>query len=834
MDRLQGGRGEAAGDGSALAAVISDALATGSDPVAAARAEEGPRTDGSVTVTVTLRHCRYASPPDRAGRSPFAVWTVAPASGLPFTARGRLADWGRPGDVVRLVGRWVDDPRYGRQLEVEAVLAERPADLAGLAKWLEQQDGIGPGTSAAVAAALRDGRPDGGDILDRFRAWVGSGGPDGLGLPEPRKAALRRAAERAGEEEARARALIWCRRAGLGPAAAEAVWREFGPEALDVLPRDPWALTRVDGIGFLTADAAAQALGVDPAADGRLRAALLHTLADAAEEDGHLWLPADGADGLVRRAFEVLRRIAEKRGYGKGLGGEILERLPGALESLITRGEAIAADIAADAAADAGGGRIVYLPPLYDAEKTVRAWLWGAALRPGLVDEGQAREILEGPAVRGRLDDAQAEAVVTALSAGVSVITGPPGVGKTTVILTVLRAAEAAGVAQDAILLAAPTGRAAKRMADVTGHPAQTIHRLLEFHPQEGFRRNNDAPLDGRMLIVDEASMVDARLFAALVAAVPPRMPVVLVGDRDQLPPVGPGAPFHVLARGGVPGVRMAVLDRIYRQDAGSAIPRNAVRIRQGLMPEEDGGPAWRVRLYARPRRKMPRAEWDEAGRALRRRMADDAVEAVRTLVLGGLSPDDVQVLAPIRRGEAGVDELNRRLRDVLNPLRPGMGVWRSRSGATELREGDRVIHVRNDYRKGVMNGEVGRVVAAGRIGLDEEGHAVWWSPDADGHPPAHLAGEIEELIRGVVVEYPDYGGGEPRAVPYAADEVGDLRLAYASTVHKFQGSEVPAVVFVVGMDAFTLLKRPLVYTAVTRARDRALVLAEEGALERA
>ncbi|MDI3297573.1 MAG: AAA family ATPase [Bacillota bacterium] len=760
------------------------------------------------------------------------MWTVVPAdargrrSGEPFAARGRLADWGRPGDVVRLVGRWVDDPRWGRQLEVEAILPVQPADLAGLVRWLESQDGIGPVTATSVVKALAAAGPadaSDGDVLARFKAWVASGGPGALGLPAPRVEALRSAAERASADEDRARVLVWCRRAGLGPATAEAVWRRFGREALDILPRDPWALARVDGVGFLTADAAAEALGVDPASPGRMRAALLHTLAEAADEDGHVWLPMDGQDGLVRRAFEAMRRVAEKRGYGKGRGREILDGLPAALDALERRGEVIVVD--------ADGRRLVYLPELYHAEESVRTWLWSAPTRPGLLDEDDARGLLNDPSVRGPLDDAQAAAALAALTSGVSVITGPPGVGKTTVIKAILRAAEAAGAAPEAVLLAAPTGRAAKRMSDVTGHPAQTIHRLLEFHPSLGFRRTRDNPLAGRLLVVDEASMVDVRLFAALVEAVPPRMAVVMVGDRDQLPPVGPGAPFHVLARGGVPGVRVAVLDRIYRQDAGSAIPRNAVRIRRGEMPERDGGPAWRVRIYARPDAAWPSKEaWLEAGRALRRRMADDAVEAVMALVAQGISPDDVQVLAPIRRGEAGVDELNKRLRDVLNPLRPGMGVWRSRSGATEFREGDRVIHIVNNYQKMVMNGEVGRVVAAGEIAVDGEGNPV----SMDDMSPLALALAGAERIRGVVVEFPDYAGGGARRVAYAADEVGQLRLAYASTVHKFQGSEVPAVVFVIGMDAFTLLKRPLAYTAVTRARDSVLVLAEEGALERA
>jgi exodeoxyribonuclease V alpha subunit len=394
------------------------------------------------------------------------------------------------------------------------------------------------------------------------------------------------------------------------------------------------------------------------------------------------------------------------------------------------------------------------------------------------------------------LDDEQLHAVEMVLREPVSVITGPPGTGKTTILREVIARAEATGAyPATEVLLTAPTGRAARQMAEATGAQACTIHRLLEYHPQEGFRRNGDVPLDGKLLCVDESSMVDLPLMAALLEAVPEEMRLVLVGDADQLPPVGPGAPFQDLIRSGaVPVTRLA---HIYRQGAGSIIPRNAARINAGELPiAEEGNPAYTHAVY-------PRGE--------RERMAQDVLAAVRRLLTAGYVPDDVQVLVPLRKGPLGTVALNQALRDVLNP--GGKGEFQA--GGSTFCIGDRVMQVRNDYEKGIFNGEIGKVVRFGET-------------------------EIKDPVTGrrraapaMFVAY-DEGTGK-REVAYSAGEAaGDLQLAYASTVHKGQGGQFPAVVMALGWDAYLLLRRNLVYTGLTRARETVVMITEAGALEAA
>ncbi len=393
------------------------------------------------------------------------------------------------------------------------------------------------------------------------------------------------------------------------------------------------------------------------------------------------------------------------------------------------------------------------------------------------------------------LDDEQLHAVEMVLREPVSVITGPPGTGKTTILREVIARAEATGAyPATEVLLTAPTGRAARQMAEATGAQACTIHRLLEYHPQEGFRRNGDVPLDGKLLCVDESSMVDSPLMAALLEAVPEEMRLVLVGDADQLPPVGPGAPFQDLIRSGaVPVTRLA---HIYRQGAGSIIPRNAARINAGELPvPEEGNPAYTHAVY-------PRGE--------RERMAQDVLAAVRRLLTAGYVPDDVQVLVPLRKGPLGAAALNQALRDVLNP--GGKGEFQFQAGGSTFRMGDRVMQVRNDYEKGIFNGEIGKVVRFGET-------------------------EIKDPVTGrrraapaMFVAY-DEGTGK-REVAYSAGEAaGDLQLAYASTVHKGQGGQFPAVVMALGWDAYLLLRRNLVYTGLTRARETVVMITEAGAL---
>lgn len=756
-------------------------------PVAASREESHDR---EVEVIAVLERCIFESATDR----PFSVWLVRGAKDEgAFRAVAELdaERWGEPGDTVRLVGRWVDDPRYGRQLRVASVMPHVPKDALGIVRWLAEQPGIGLATARKVVAGL--GFDD--DLMDRIAEDPSLLDP--LPLTASQKRAVKEAAARFKDDWKRASVLEWCFRHGLGPAQTEAVFQAFGENAVKVLSSNPWALARLHGFGFLTADVLARRLRVDPVSSARLEAALVHALEEAAGE-GHVFLPAGE---WLERTLNLVHQAAEKDGYGDGQLDVIRAKLPGVAQAMGNRVQRVSTPY----------GERVYLSWLWSAEDTVRRWLQARRKQEGLLPPGRAMALAMDPDVRGMLDEVQVQAVVKALAAGASVLTGGPGTGKSVSTRAVLAAVQRAVGPEAEVLLAAPTGRAAKRLAEVTGCEAKTIHRLLEYHPEVGFRRSEERPLEGHFLIVDEMSMADLPLFAALVKAIPDDMPVLLVGDADQLPPVGPGAPFHEIVRKRL--LPITRLERIYRQDAGGPIALAARSINQGHLPSlrDDERGRYRVRVFPRAPFRLPKAEREQMGREIREQMADAVVEAVRQLILEGWRPDDIQVLTPTKRGSLGTVELNRRLRPILNhSVRdPQNDVFRTQGGR-EIWLGDRVIQTVNDYELGVFNGEIGRVIEV-NVPVDV--------PDLG-------------VRTGIVVEFED--GTGTKTVEYWAGNVSELQLAYAATVHKAQGSEFPAVIFVLAWDAYLLLTRPMAYTGVSRARELLWMFLEDGALKQA
>jgi exodeoxyribonuclease V alpha subunit len=524
---------------------------------------------------------------------------------------------------------------------------------------------------------------------------------------------------------------------GVSAAYAGKIFKTYGRGAVALVRENPYRLARdIYGIGFKTADGIAARLGVSPDAPVRLEAGLLHVLGSLTEE-GHCCYPREG---LLKAAAEVLQVP------------------PGALEAPLTR-LAEAADLVVEPGEEEP---VVFPRDLYEAEAALarrlgeflRAPRFGVAL-----DAARALSWVEGQTSLV-LAPRQKEALAAALGGKAVVITGGPGTGKTTILRCLLTILERKGLRT---LLTAPTGRAAKRMSEATGRPAQTVHRLLEFSPREGtFRRTAARPLSAEAVIVDEVSMADLPLMHRLVEALPPEALLVLVGDVDQLPSVGPGAVLaDCIASGVLPVVR---LQEVFRQAEQSLIVQNAHRVNRGEMPllEEAGD--------------FQFLEEDDPDR-----LAALVVETVAHVLPARhqLHPvEDIQVLAPMHRGIVGVTALNQALQAALNPSGPALA-----RGERVLRAGDKVMQLRNNYETEVFNGDIGRVA---RVDPEEGTLAVRF---------------------------------EDREVPYEAADLNELILAYAVSVHKSQGSEYPAVLLPLHTQHFIMLRRNLLYTAITRGR---------------
>jgi exodeoxyribonuclease V alpha subunit len=512
------------------------------------------------------------------------------------------------------------------------------------------------------------------------------------------------------------------------------------------------------GIGFVSADRLAAALGIARDAPARAEAGVRHVL-DEEAGNGHVFVPRAR---LVEKAAALLELPADA-------AGAALDRL------------ALAGDVALDASVVDAGETAAYGADLYRAETALAGGFHRllAASAPAVdIDIPRALAWYEGQAGIS-LARQQAEAVRTALSAKVAVITGGPGVGKTTIVRGIVSILTKKGVT---VALAAPTGRAAKRLSDATGQPASTLHRLLEWRPAEaGFSRNAARPLDEDVLIVDEASMLDVRLGADLLSALRASARLILVGDVDQLPSVGPGTVLaDVISSGVVPTVR---LTEIFRQAARSLIVVNAHRIHDGDLPELAAPPA--------PDRGEDDARdfffLEENDPARAAQLIRDLV-TVRLPRRYGFSPHEIQVLSPMHRGELGAGNLNQLLQESLT-----QGAAAVQRGARTLRAGDKVMQIRNDYDKEVWNGDSG-VIA--RI-----------DPEA------------------LLVRFDD------REVEYGLDELDALVLAYAATVHKSQGSEYAAVVVPVHTQHYVMLQRNLLYTAVTRGKRLVVLVGSRKAL---
>jgi exodeoxyribonuclease V alpha subunit len=693
----------------------------------------GKRTAATAATVVegTLERIVFSSGSD---------FTVArlqvPGRQEPLTIVGNLL--GLPaGARLRAEGAFEDNPRFGRQFRVASFTELSPQTLDGIKRYLGAGlvKGIGPELAGRMVARFGDKTLQ---ILDeqpeRIRQVPGIG--------EARARAIRDAwrAQR-GQREV----MVFLQGYGVAPGLALRIYKRYGTDAVARVRENPYRLAfDVWGIGFLSADRLAASLGIGKEAEVRVEAGVRHALEEASTQ-GHVYLPRPL---LVEDASRQL-----------GVAAELVEP---AIDRLARRGE-IAIEHDEDAAA-------IYEADLLRAERDAALGLrrlLRARCQPLSIDPDRAVRYYEKKAGLV-LAPRQAEAIRRAFVESMLVITGGPGVGKTTIVRAIVSAFLQC---HRRVALAAPTGRAAKRLQEATGQPAATLHRLLEWRPAEHrFGRNAARPLSTDVLVVDEASMIDIRLCADLVAALAPGTRLLLVGDQDQLPSVGPGMVLRdVIASGVVPVVR---LDEIFRQAAQSLIVTNAHRIHDGELPDP-----------GEPSPQGPRADIRDFF-FLQEEDAETAAGTIRDLVVRrlparyGFSPRDIQVLTPMHRGELGATALNQLLQEALTGSAPEL-----HSGGRCFRVGDRVMQLRNDYDRDVYNGDVGHVTRVDR----EEGALL---VDFDG-----------------------------REVAFPREDLDELGLGYAATVHKSQGSEYPAVVMPVHTQHFVMLARNLLYTAVTRGK---------------
>ncbi|MBC7342548.1 MAG: ATP-dependent RecD-like DNA helicase [Clostridia bacterium] len=672
-------------------------------------------------------------------RSPSDGWSVLSVvpegkSSEPVTVTGCFVGVAE-GDDISVSGRWVEHRRYGLQVEAETWEKHLPATEDEVASYLAGfVKGVGPTTAREIARKL------GPSAIERIAA-EGPSCLSGIRLITPEKAgAIARAVS---ESYAESHAVSRLLGLGLSARMAVRVFRLWGAGAADEVRKNPYALTRVSLIGFYRADVIAKKLGVPPNSPHRLDAGVEHALSEA-EQLGHCYLPAGE---LKDRSIALLTRSGE-RITGREVEASV-KRLASAGRLTLT-------------------GGAVYRTPLYRAEAEIARKVKELA-RPWDVPPALGAALARFEARAGiRLDPEQRRAVERCFSTGISVLTGGPGTGKTQTVRAVAAAWEEMFPGSE-IALCAPTGRAAKRMEELSGRPASTIHRLLSMTPEGEPAYDWSKPLPHDLVIVDEFSMVDARLAASLLSALKRDARILIVGDSDQLPSVGPG---YVLSDIISFRVRVTRLSRIHRQSGdGAAVVENAARIREGLAPVPRQGFA------------VLEAQDQQRAQAL-------AVEsAVRLAQKYG--PWGVQVLSPMKKGEAGTKALNDALRERLNP--PGPDKGELRHGQKLFRVGDKVMQTQNDYESEVYNGDVGRVLEASADGL--------------------------------VVAYPG------KTVEYAPEDLDRLTPAWAVTVHKSQGGEWPAVVLALMSAHYVMLRRDLLYTAVTRAKKEVVVVGQKKAL---
>lgn len=682
------------------------------------------------------------------------------------------------GEYVTAIGQWVTDRTHGLQFKAEEIKTTPPHTAEGIRKYLGSGliKGIGPRYAARIVEVFQEKTLDVIDQSPAFLAQVKGIGPK----------LIEKIRESWQQQKAVRSIMVFLHSYGIGTARAVRIYKTYGDSAIELIKANPYRLsTDIWGIGFATADELALKLGLPRDSPFRAQAAVRHVLAEASS-DGHVGYPEE----LLReRAVELTQipptGITDAIEQLRITDEVVRDSVQAASAAAALNGEQPSLEAASSAASShpSLADTLIFLKPLFLAELGVARAVRALARGPHPLPAVNADAAIAWAQQRMGISFAESQraAIREALTQKLLVLTGGPGTGKTTIVRAVIDVFVAKALR---VLLCAPTGRAAKRLAESTGHEARTIHRLLEFDPAlGGFRRGRENPLDVDLLVVDETSMVDVVLMNRLLQAVPPWACVVLVGDVDQLPSVGAGAVLTDLIDSGT--VAVARLTEIHRQAGTSWIVRAAHAVNRGELPES--APAGGTGDFY-----FIEAHDPAAIIGLIKQMVTDRIP--RRFALDPFR--DVQVLTPQVKTELGVVNLNRELQATLNP--GGPGVPEVKRYDTTFRVGDKVMQIQNNYNREVFNGDIGRVIA---IDSDDQLLTV----DFDG-----------------------------RRVEYDFTDLDELQLAYASSIHKSQGSEYPAVVIPVHTQHYTMLQRNLLYTGITRGRQLVALVGSRKALWRA
>ena len=658
-----------------------------------------------------------------------------------------------PGEVIKMSGEWVNNPKYGEQFKIDHYKSLVPASVSGIQKYIGSGliKGIGP------VMAKRIVKKFGKDTLEVIEHDIKKlAGVEGIG--EKRIDMIEKAW--AAQKEIR-EVMIFLQAHGVSSGYATKIFKQYNDQSIEVVKKNPYRLaTDIFGIGFLSADKIAEKLGIAKNSEQRAEAGILYVLTQLSD-DGHVYFPYELLIAKCQEILEVSREIIVK-----AVGTIALDK------------KIVIEDLNQDVEEFRENNKAVYLTKYHFSETSIATNIKTLTTTPKVIRKLDAEKTVEW--VQAQLSitlaEKQKEAIQSAVEKKVMIITGGPGTGKTTLINAILKIFTKLGAQ---ILLAAPTGRAAKRMSEVTGHEAKTIHRMLKYSMKGGgFEKNNENPLECDLLVVDEASMIDTILMHHLLSAVPPQATLILVGDVNQLPSVGAG---NVLKDSiDSQAVPVVELNEIFRQARESLIIVNAHEINKGDLPSLKTSDGKLGDFYF-----IEKEDPEEVSKLI----VELATERIPKRF--GFNPfDDIQVLTPMHRGVVGATHLNSVLQQVLNPREDGIT-----RGGRNFRMGDKVMQIRNNYDKEVFNGDIGRIVT-----IDTEAQEVLLSFDG-------------------------------RTVPYDYADLDEIALAYAVSVHKSQGSEYPAVVIPILTQHYVLLQRNLIYTGVTRGKKLVVIVGTKKAL---